>query len=199
LAIPCGQCHVPAQPGAKAVLVKYRFQDLSCTGCHMDPHRGEFRDRMVAKRSDGSAAGCEACHTTTTWKLNGFDHSATGFPLAGAHRGVACADCHRPPNLETTLQNVDFRAAPKLCSGCHEDPHAGQFAARRDVTDCSSCHNVGRWKPADFDHNTRSAFSLQGAHQNVACGDCHRASRPVNGKAVLFYKPTPTDCKVCHG
>lgn len=199
LAIPCAECHVQPQPGPTAVPVKYRFEDLSCTGCHMDPHRGEFRDRMAAKRAGGSAAGCEACHTTSAWKLNSFDHSNTTFPLAGAHRGVACADCHRPPNLETTLQNVDFRAAPKLCSGCHEDPHGGQFAARRDVTDCASCHNVGRWQPADFDHNTRSRFSLQGAHQNVACADCHKLSRDVNGKAVLFYKPTPTDCKACHG
>ena len=199
IAIPCAQCHVAALPGS-ATPVKYRFDDRSCTACHQDPHRGEFRDRMAAKQADGTAAGCEACHTTTTWReLDKFDHSKTDFPLLGAHRGVACADCHRPPNLETTLQNVNFGAAPKQCLGCHEDPHAGQFAARQEVTDCSSCHNSGRWKPADFDHNTRTAFSLQGAHQNVACADCHKLARSVNGKNVLFYKPTPSECKVCHG
>jgi len=199
IAIPCAQCHVPAQPGAAATPVKYRFDDRSCTACHQDPHHDEFRDRMVAKRADGSAAGCEACHSTSTWKLKGFDHSKTDFPLAGAHRGVACADCHRPPNLETSLENVDFRAAPKLCSGCHQDPHGGQFAARKDVADCSSCHTVARWKPAEFNHNTRTPFPLQGAHQNVACGDCHKLTRAVNAQAVLFYKPAPTECKACHG
>ena len=31
-----------------------------------------------------SAAGCEACHTTKSWKeLSGFDHSKTKFPLLG--------------------------------------------------------------------------------------------------------------------
>jgi hypothetical protein len=199
LAMTCDQCHMAPQRGS-TVAVKYRFEDRSCTACHMDPHRDQFRDRMAAKRADGSALGCEACHNTAQWKeLRSFDHSKTNFPLLGAHRSVACVDCHRPPALETTLDHVDFRAASKQCSGCHTDPHGGQFASRSDVTDCSSCHTLNRWKPANFDHNTRTPFSLQGAHQNVTCAGCHGMTRPVDGKPVVFYKPTPTTCVGCHG
>jgi hypothetical protein len=97
------------------------------------------------------------------------------------------------------MEHVDFRAAAKQCSGCHTDPHGGQFAGRRDVTECSSCHNLNRWKPAAFDHDTRTTFSLEGAHQNVACSGCHMLTRTVNGKSVLLYKPTPTTCVECHG
>jgi Cytochrome c7 and related cytochrome c len=180
--------------------VKYRFEDRSCTGCHVDPHKGQFRERMEMKRPDGTVMGCEACHTTATWKeLTRFDHSKTEFPLIGAHRGVACGDCHRPPALETNVKNVDFRAAPKNCSGCHNDPHAGQFAARKDAADCSGCHDSARWKPSQFDHDKRTPFSLEGAHRNVACDDCHKLTREVNGKAVVLYKPTPRECKACHG
>jgi Cytochrome c7 and related cytochrome c len=199
LAVICTQCHA-APPRGSAVPVKFRYEDRSCTACHMDPHRDQFHDRMTAKRADGTALGCEACHTTAQWKeLDGFDHSKTNFPLLGAHRGVACIDCHRPPALETTLEHVNFRAAPTQCSGCHADPHAGQFASRRDVTDCSSCHTPNQWKPANFDHNTRTDFSLEGAHQNVACSGCHTLTRVVAGKSVVFYKPTPRTCAECHG
>jgi hypothetical protein len=199
LAVPCAQCH-QEQPRASVIPVKYRFEDRSCTACHNDPHSGQFREQMEARRPDGSPAGCEACHTTVQWKeLRGFDHARTRFPLLGAHRGVACVDCHRPPNFERTLDHVNFRELPLQCSGCHNDPHAGQFAGRRDVMECSSCHNDNRWKPADFDHDSRTSFSLQGAHQNVPCEGCHKLTRMVEGHAVVFYKPTPTKCVDCHG
>ena len=198
-AVLCVDCHKPV-PAGSATPVKYRFEDRSCTACHQDPHKGQFRERMEAKRADGTTAGCEACHTTASWKeLNRFDHSKTKFPLLGAHRGVACADCHRPPGLETTLKNVDYREAPKSCTGCHKDVHVGQFATRKDAADCSGCHDSARWKPSKFDHDKRTPFSLEGAHRNVACDDCHKVTRQVDGKAVLFYKPTPRECKACHG
>ncbi len=70
---------------------------------------------MQQARADGTLAGCEACHTTKSWKeLSGFDHSKTKFPLLGAHRATACIDCHKPPNLETKLieRGLQGRAHP---------------------------------------------------------------------------------------
>ena len=199
VAVLCADCHKPV-PAGSPTPAKYRFDDRSCTTCHVDPHKGQFREQMAAKRADGTAAGCEACHTTVKWKeLTRFDHSKTQFPLLGAHRGVACGDCHRAQALETTLKNVDFSAAPKQCFACHKDPHAGQFAARRDAADCSGCHDSARWKPSTFDHDKRTPFSLQGAHQKVPCNDCHKLRREIEGLSVIFYKPTPRECKACHG
>lgn len=199
MAVVCADCHKPVPTGS-TVPVKFKFEDRSCAGCHFDPHKGQFRERMEAKRADGTMAGCETCHTTKTWKeLNRFDHSKTLFPLTGAHRGVGCGDCHRPPALETSLKNVDFRAAPTKCSGCHNDQHAGQFAARKDATDCSGCHSSGRWKPSQFDHDKRTPFSLEGAHRKVSCDQCHKLAREVDGKKVVIYKLTPRQCSECHG
>jgi hypothetical protein len=198
-AVPCSDCHKPVPKGSPTP-VKYRFEDRSCTSCHADPHKGQFLVRMQRKLSNGTTAGCEACHTSARWnELNRFDHSQTEFPLLGAHRGVACGDCHRPPALETSLKNVDFRVASKQCSGCHADPHAGQFAARKDGADCSGCHGPARWKPSEFDHDKRTPFSLEGAHRRVSCDGCHKLFREVTGKRILLYKPTPRDCKSCHG
>jgi len=154
---------------------------------------------MQQAKAAGAPGGCETCHSTKSWReLSKFDHSKTGFPLLGAHRATACIDCHKPPNLETNMMHVDFKAAPKQCEQCHDDPHGKQFA-RGDVTPCAECHNSAKWKPSLFDHNRRTAFPLQGVHANVKCADCHKLTRQVEGKPVLFYKPTPKECAACHG
>lgn len=193
-AVLCNQCHKPA-PGSKIAL--YHFRHLSCTTCHEDVHHGQFETRMAALDRAGNPLGCAVCHSTDAWtELSKFNHDQTAFPLRGLHRAVACIDCHKPPNMETTMVNVRFDSAPKQCSDCHEDPHAGQFGARGN--DCASCHNTNKWIPSTFDHN-KTAFSLRGAHQGVACSACHTLRRPMNGVLVLFYKPTPTACSSCHG
>lgn len=220
LAVLCSDCHKPASafpsaalpPASAAVQTAppaesphygttavYHFQDFSCATCHKDPHRGQFAGRMTAQRADGKPAGCETCHSTRNWKdLTRFDHSETKFALIGAHRAVACIDCHKPPNLGTKLIDADFAEAPLKCEACHADPHGRQFA-RADITPCADCHNSARWKPSTFDHDKRASFALAGAHKNVRCEDCHKLFRDFEGKQVLFYKPAPKDCKDCHG
>jgi hypothetical protein len=194
IAVACNDCHKPASPNT---VVLYHFPQLSCTSCHEDIHHGEFKERMQTRNKAGKPAGCESCHSTKDWHdMDGFDHSATKFPLIGSHRAVDCADCHKPPNMERTLLHVDFSKAPQACSECHEDPHGHQFADREG--DCASCHNSNKWKPSLFDHE-KTKFSLKGGHQNVACKDCHSLMKEVNGKQVLFYKPTPLACADCHG
>ncbi len=154
---------------------------------------------MERKRPDGRAAGCEACHSVNDWHdLTKFDHDQTAYPLIGTHKGVACIDCHKPPNLETTLRHVSFKDAPQVCASCHEDPHARQFARDGKDPGCEQCHRPLQWRPSLFDHET-SAFSLKGAHQQVACKSCHTNLKDVGGKQVLFYAPTPKQCEACHG
>lgn len=198
LATPCAECHKQSdafQP--KAVI--YHWNDLGCTSCHQDPHKGQFKERMLQVRADGTPAGCEACHTTKSWKeVSGFDHSKTKFPLLGAHRATACIDCHKPPNLSKKLIDVDFKSAPTQCEDCHEDIHGKQFATG-DVTRCAECHTSMKWKPSLFDHDKRTTFPLRGAHERVRCDGCHKLTRIVGAKTILFYKPTPKDCATCHG
>jgi hypothetical protein len=200
IAIPCGDCHKEKSASEPRSAVRYHFEDRSCTACHDDPHKGQFKDRMQKAGSNGNPAGCEACHTTVSWKeLQRFDHAQTSFPLVGAHRGTACIDCHKPPNMETKLLHVDFKAAPTVCGQCHEDIHGAQFANPSHLTACADCHNSIKWKPSLFDHERRTSFSLRGAHQRVRCESCHKEIRVIEGKSVLFYKPTPKECAACHG
>jgi hypothetical protein len=200
VAVACGDCHKKGRTPQFAEVAQYKFEDESCTACHLDPHRGQFRERMMKAGRDGKAQGCVVCHSMESWKdLTKFDHSTTKFELIGAHRAVGCADCHKPPNLETRMFNVDFEKVPSTCDGCHEDPHAKQFLTAGKPTQCSSCHNSTKWKPTIFDHNTRTTFKLEGVHANVKCALCHTLKKIVDEKEVVFYKPTPKECAACHG
>jgi hypothetical protein len=193
-AVPCNECHKPRDASKTAI---YHFVQLSCTSCHEDVHKGQFAQSMSAPGQGGKPVGCLLCHSTKVWKETAkFDHSKTDFPLLGSHRAIACAECHKPPNMELTMAHVDFTHAPVACSECHENPHADQFGAR--AGDCAACHNNNKWRPSLFDHE-KTAFSLKGGHQEVACSSCHTLKKPVEGNLVLFYKPAPTSCDVCQG
>jgi predicted CXXCH cytochrome family protein len=101
--------------------------------------------------------------------------------------------------MERTLKNVDYRIAPTKCEECHEDIHGSQFSRKgTGVTLCVGCHTEVKWNPTIFDHE-KTIFSLKDAHENVRCKSCHANFNDVNGKSVLFYKPTPTACSACHG
>lgn len=218
VATPCVECHKPAKDETVmrasktqsnssetrvTTSVVFHFSDLACAQCHQDPHQGQFSERMAAAkpRPDGSPAGCLTCHSTKSWKeLTGFDHETTNFKLVASHRAVACAECHRPSNLETTLKHVDFRSAPTQCEACHQDADAAQFVDKSSgKTSCADCHNVSQWKPSLFDHNARTSFALTGFHRDVRCARCHSLMREISGKPVLFYQPTPKQCAACHG
>ncbi|WP_348263411.1 hypothetical protein P8935_02385 [Telmatobacter sp. DSM 110680] len=194
IAIACISCH-KAPSGTK--VIPYHFSQLACTTCHEDVHHGQFAERMAAHNAAGRPPGCEACHSTKGWNgLTKFNHDATRFPLVGSHRAVACAECHKPRNLELTMRHVDFTKTPDKCGECHENPHADQFGSR--AQQCESCHNSNKWRPSLFDHE-RTGFPLKGGHENVACSACHTLKRRINEAEVLFYKPTPKNCEACHG
>jgi hypothetical protein len=127
-----------------------------------------------------------------------FDHSKTRFALTGAHRGAACEECHRSTALSVGDRKVVFQGAPLACVGCHQDVHAGQFAAMSEGRGCESCHDNISWKAGKFDHQ-RTSFPLDGAHGRVPCKDCHNTKKEVDGRMAVLYKPTPKDCVSCHG
>ena len=195
LAVACADCHT-RQPGSQSA-GKFRFTDTSCATCHEDPHRRQFQARLRAAGAAGGA--CESCHNLVTWRdLSKFEHASSSFPLKGAHRAVSCQKCHPPEGPGLGIQSVTFRSAPKACSGCHEDIHAGQFARGAAGTDCGRCHAPFAWKPATFDHDRTTGFALAGAHKGVDCGLCHKERRQVNGRYLMLFKPAPKECSGCH-
>ncbi len=161
-------------------------QSALCLDCHKDI-AADVRDRhgFHGRMPNAGAGKCIGCHTEHLGRdgdivrLNKleFDHERTDFPLAGAHRALACASCHKSGEA--------YRKAQPACLSCHkkDDYHDGQLAAT-----CADCHNPDSWTGARFDHN-KTAFALTGAHLSVSCGGCHLGGR---------YKPAPKTCVGCH-
>jgi hypothetical protein len=149
----------------------------SCTSCHEDPHRGQFK------------AACTQCHGMTGWKpASGFDHAATAFALSGRHRDVACDRCHKLAKAgaagESYRQYAGISAGD--CNACHTDPHAGALGGP-----CAKCHVTAGWKQnvgGTFDH-ARTRYPLVGQHARVDCGGCHGGER---------RKPAFAACTDCH-
>jgi hypothetical protein len=154
---------------------------------------------MSQQGAGGTAKDCTACHNNTSWReIPGFDHSATNFPLAGGHRQASCDRCHRRSDPKPEWKEVRFQSAPHACSSCHEDEHEGQFSLTGG-TDCSRCHNEGKWKPSLFDHARGASYSLTGAHRNTSCRACHLSRDSVEKeKKVTVFKGTPRECSGCH-
>jgi hypothetical protein len=184
------------QTGLKNV-VRFRFENRSCTACHQDPHRGQFQ-RLMQVGAPSSAGGCQLCHSPESWKDMSFAHAVEGFPLVGKHATTACVKCHKPAQPEIPLKLVDFQRTPRQCERCHQDYHVGQFARADGITSCADCHSSAQWVPSLFDHGRATQFPLLGKHRDVKCAACHKNVKIVEGKTVTDFKNTPRECVACH-
>ena len=141
----CTSCHINGQ---------FSGTPSSCGTCHAkdDSHGGQFGTK------------CGSCHTTTAWKPATFDHSLSGFPLTGAHSGLACSNCHA---------NGQFSGLSSSCVSCHSEPayHQGMFG-----TQCASCHNTTNWS-AKYTGPHPTIDGRNGTdHHGASCRDCHTTS-----------------------
>ncbi len=167
---------------------------VDCIGCHTTDYRISLpQDCFSCHETDFTGVtdpnhldnnfdhDCLVCHDQSKWTPAFYDHNNTRFPLLGAHKNAACADCH--------VQGYSNTATD--CFSCHQP----DFNAVKDPNhvsnkfdhDCTVCHDQNKWTPATFDHNT-TQFPLTGGHANVPCADCH-----ANG-----YANTAMDCNACH-
>jgi len=184
---PCGACHT-ARPGDAPAF----GLDATCQSCHADdsPHGDQFAT------ADGVTA-CADCHATDGWSSADFDHTArTGFALTGAHAAADCASCHARP----ASGPWSFAGLAPACASCHADdqPHGDQFdGPDGEPADCASCHATDTFRLVAFDHD-RTRFSLEGAHADVACASCHRTETAPDGRALVRFRPLPTECAGCH-
>lgn len=182
--VRCAACH-PATKDKDGKTVRTRYAGIAhdnCSSCHKDAHRGRL------------GPDCASCHRVSGWhdvRAAGFDHGKTRFPLAGRHRSVACARCHGD-RMQTASMRFD------VCSACHADSHAGQFAARPDDGRCESCHTVDGFAPATFtvaDHE--AAFALRGAHLAIPCVSCHDMAR-IGKQETRRFRDLNRTCDGCH-
>ncbi len=198
----CASCHsVSTWTGARFDHSVTRFpldgghRTVACSGCHADRvyvgkptecaacHIANYNQAAPAHAAAGFPTTCLTCHTTATWLGAPFDHSATQFPLTGAHVSVVCASCHA---------DGVFRGRGTACISCHQPNYNSALlpphSALAFSTTCTTCHTQVSWQPATFDHAT-TQFTLTGAHMAASCQNCH---------ADNVYRGKPTTCVSCH-
>ena len=153
-----------------------------CYGCHAAAYNAT---KAPPHRSSGIAVDCASCHSPSKGSWGGtFDHASTGFPLAGAHAGISCVQCHK---------NNVFQGLPSNCYSCHTADYAGTTTPPHQAsgigTDCATCHSASSatWG-GKFDHST-TAFPLNGSHAAVPCLQCHKNN---------VFKGLPATCYSCH-
>lgn len=174
LAQPCFFCHISDnQP-------RYRWDPLNCNACHDTAHGQQFM------RYQESGNWCENCHLSSDWTDLSFDHGTTNFPLTGKHAEITCRSCHM-----ATLDEVRYENTTSSCASCHDDVHGGQFV----VKGCEGCHSSETWKIHIFDHASHTVFPLDGKHENLACGQCHKFEEAIK---TIRFKPIPHKCQDCH-
>lgn len=183
LATPCFTCH------KKQETWSFRQIGSKCIDCHKDVHATLIASKYYPE------SDCRNCHNESQWNKVKFDHGSTAFALTGAHLKPGCRTCHfRKDSSGAEFQK--FSGLTTECTTCHTDNHYGQFEAE-GRSDCLKCHNTDLWKISTFDHNTRTAFKLDGQHINVPCAKCHK---PVtqNQHTFIWYKIKESRCENCH-
>ncbi|HET7248828.1 MAG TPA: hypothetical protein VFI79_03215 [Gemmatimonadales bacterium] len=171
IAVACAQCHGTGGFGALPT---------TCVACHQKDYNATT---TPAHQPAGFPTDCTACHTTVTWTGATFNHSATAFPLTGAHLQATCAQCHG---------DGVYKGKSTACVSCHQTDYNNtndpNHQAAGFPTDCTTCHTTVTWTGATFNH-ANTAFPLTGAHLQATCAQCH-------GDGV--YKGKSTACVSCH-
>src|ERR1700756_4570589 len=171
--VQCAQCHINNN---------YQLTNTSCVSCHLKDFQGTTNPNHPQQ---GFSQTCDQCHNTAAWTPAKFDHSASGFPLTGAHASVQCTQCH---------VNNNYNITNTSCVSCHltdfQNTNNPSHVQANFPQACEQCHNTTSWGGASFNHAS-TGFALTGAHNTLQCTQCH-----VNGNYAL--NSTNTTCVSCH-
>ncbi len=144
------------------------------------------------------------CHNSVAWNQVSFNHSATTFPLTGAHTSINCSSCH----------SSGFAGTPTDCYSCHNNSYNGSTNPNHQAagisTSCQGCHNTTAWIPSTFGHST-TGFELLGQHASIQCSSCHQGTTSgLNPLCISCHQDNynnapnhtsqgyPTTCEMCH-
>jgi len=168
--VACIKCHL------KSVLNSKDFQQFTglkfqnCVNCHKDPHENKF------------GQNCVQCHVEESFKtvksIGRFDHSKTGYILAGRHAQVTCKLCHTI-SITAPLKHQN-------CVDCHKDYHNNQFSKGDKKADCSECHDLSGFSQFSFstEKHNQGKFKLEGAHLATPCFECHKKGKDWNFRGI---------------
>lgn len=182
-ATPCLACH-------KENNGQWKFRNIGtrCMDCHENIHAGKLDQKFMPDNN------CAICHKTAQWSAVTFDHNTTSFSLIGKHSIITCSSCHFSEDTQHVITQR-FNGLPQQCTHCHDNIHGSQFEIE-STTDCKRCHSFDNWQASNFNHDN-ARFQLTGAHQKVACNECHKPEL-IQGQNQVVYRNNKLECIACH-
>jgi hypothetical protein len=177
-----------------------------CLSCHVEIHSS--LDRGTGLHGRNKYRLCIDCHKEHHGKAfplrkidtKIFDHSLTGYILAGKHASLGCQQCHNRENIQDSVivrkgkefLSHTYSGLLSSCLSCHKDIHRGQLSQQ-----CDRCHTPRSWSPATGFSHDRVAFTLTGKHKTVACAECHKKTYDA-GRVVQYTHLEYAACAPCH-
>ena len=192
--LPCLLCHRRENNSAQPTLPG-KASHAPCTGCH------------TQQFSNPASGICSICHTDAqSGKIKSFPPLRSFNVLFdhAKHAGAACATCHRSNRRGVGLSIPARLNAHVTCFSCHTP---GAKANGRDISSCSTCHQLGRLSRVS---EQAAAFRVGFSHANhdssekLACANCHNIrpgrSREVSSPLPLnHHAPSrASSCATCH-
>ena len=196
-------------------------KDLSpkCLDCHTPiKNRIDAKTGFHGQLKETNCLECHSDHVGLDFKLirwepsqTEFDHSKSGFELKGKHIGLDCEKCHTrefvlaedvmayaQKQQTREVLNSTFLGLGEICADCHADVHHKEFVNQK----CQECHSENDWLDIrkTFEHDTRTKYTLRGAHKKIECEKCHKESlEPVGKYTVHRFGGLKFDlCTDCH-
>ncbi len=190
-----------------------QLADVSCSDCHggvghgFDPVSGGIicpmrvcLDCHLTRQLDSQLTDCDACHIAAHAPVPGLKcndcHLFTEVwaevkadshqpELVGQHSQAQCLDCHLALDRRTEYE----------CASCHQAPGESHYGPN-----CADCHTPVSFQGARVpDH----PIELVGAHQDVACAECHvEGQQTLQSTCITCHERPeshlPGPCDVCH-
>jgi hypothetical protein len=207
----CSDCHSDPHSGA--------FETKECDDCHsgevwvpaafgLARHDEDSRFPLTGAHR---VTPCVACHQVgeegdpLLFRVAGFEDCRSCHreddPHEGAFGDARCETCHETRSFlmeEFDHDREEVRKWIQQCSACHgpTQPHGEQFGDR----ECRECHSTSTFRISVFDHS-RTRFLLDGAHEKLACDQCHlrEGGSGVGEGGTVRYRPLEISCIACHG
>ncbi|NNE27267.1 MAG: cytochrome c family protein [Saprospiraceae bacterium] len=190
----CTQCHD----------IGNKVPNTKCLECHDEINSLLKLNRGLHAHSSVKGNACASCHNDHHGKRfemirfdeDNFDHTTAGYDLEGAHSSLDCRACHQSDNIsnqELKKRENTYLGLDQACLSCHNDFHQGTLQ-----NDCTACHGMEAWRPADYFNHDDAAYALKGAHQDVSCVECHAIQIKDGQEYQEFVGLVFNDCVACH-
>lgn len=190
----CTKCHVLGD----------EVTNHKCLDCHKEIKELQNSSKGYHSSQEVKGKNCWNCHSEhhgrnfriINFNKDKFDHNKTAFQLTGKHLSEACINCHKQPFIQNNFvknRKNTFLGLDGKCISCHYDFHQGTLK-----TECLSCHNTDKFRPATKFNHDQASFKLSGSHSSVDCIKCHIKVKE-NGKDFQKFKGIAfNSCSNCH-